>query len=321
MFKRIPYLQNDDPGAAGGGAPEPAAAAAPAGDPPASPPASEPAAAPAPAAPADPAPEPKSYWPDDWQTKLSKGDEKIAKRLGRYASPEALADALIAAQNRISSGELKAPPPKNATPEQMTEWRKENGIPEKPEDYDLKFDNGLVLGDEDKATVDAYLKHAHERNLPPQVVKDNIAWWKNEQSRQMQARLEQDDVDRETAVDVLMEEWGASYKRNRNMVASLLDAFPESVRDNFKSARLPGGKALFNDPDFLRGMVQFALEINPSGSIAPAGGNQAETVESEMAKIEKVMREDRQAYNKDDKMQARYRELIEAREKLQKRAA
>ena len=39
-----------------------------------------------------------------------------------------------------------------------------------------------------------------------------------------------------------------------------------------------------------------------------------------IAKIEKDMRTDRKAYNGDEKKQARYRELIEAREKLKARS-
>jgi hypothetical protein len=42
-------------------------------------------------------------------------------------------------------------------------------------------------------------------------------------------------------------------------------------------------------------------------------------VMEEKADIEKVMREDRKAYNKDEAMQSRYRELIEAEQKLKKR--
>src|SRR3546814_3644725 len=52
-----------------------------------------------------------------------------------------------------------------ATPEQIAEWRKEQGIPEKPEDYDLKFDNGLVIGEADKPLVAEFLKASHATNV------------------------------------------------------------------------------------------------------------------------------------------------------------
>ena len=58
-------------------------------------------------------------WGEDWRDKVAKGDAKKLSRLGRYASPEAVVDALIAAQNRISSGDLKPTLKKDATPEQI----------------------------------------------------------------------------------------------------------------------------------------------------------------------------------------------------------
>jgi len=313
--------EDGEGGSSGGGDPAPDAPAVPAApDPkPADP------APPADPKPIDPKPEdpadPKGYWPDDWVTKVAKGDEAVAKRLSRYASPEAMAEALLAAQKRISSGELKSSLPKNAKPEEIAAWRTENGIPEKPEDYDLNFDSGLVIGEADKPVIDGFLKFAHEHNLAPDTVKGNIEWYYQEQQRQTDERLAKDEDDKATAMQTLAQEWGGQFKRNVNLVEGLLAGFPESVRDTVKHARLPDGTGLFNNPDFIRGMASLALEVNPAGTLAPAGGNQAETVEGEIGKIEKVMKEDRRSYNKDEAMQARYRELLVVREKLQARAA
>lgn len=337
MFKRKWFLMapEGDEGGSNGGGGEGDSGGAPAGDPPAGdPPAGgKPAEGAKPDGgtpegeagdpkPADPKPgETKGYWPEDWVARASKGDEKAQKILARFASPEALAESYLAAQAKIRSGELKSALPKNAKPEELTAWRKENGIPEKPEDYDLKFESGLVIGEADKPIIDGFLKYAHEKNLAPDQVKGNIEWYYQEQKRQTDERLAKDDEESRTVTAELAEEWGGQFKRNINMVEGLLNSFPESVRDQLKGARLPDGTGLFNNKEFLRGMAALALEVNPSGTLAPAGGNQVETVESEIGKIEKVMRENRREYNKDEAMQARYRDLLVAREKLQKRAA
>lgn len=327
MIKRKWFLmapEGDEGGSNGGGDPAPADPA-PADPTPADPKPADPKPAdPKPADPkaGDPKPaDPKGYWPEDWVIKASKGDEKAQKILARFASPEALAESYLAAQAKIRSGELKSALPKNAKPEELTAWRKENGIPEKPEDYDLKFDSGLVIGEQDKPIIDGFLKYAHERNLAPDQVKGNIEWYYQEQKRQTDERLAKDDEESRNVTAELAEEWGGSFKRNINMVEGLLNSFSEAVRDQLKGARLPDGTGLFNNKEFLRGMAALALEVNPSGTLAPAGGNQMETIEGEIGKIEKVMRENRREYNKDEKMQERYRNLIDAREKLQKRAA
>ena len=86
------------------------------------------------------------------------------------------------------------------------------------------------------------------------------------------------------------------------------------------SARLPDGTALFNNPDVVRGFISMAREINPAGVVVPAGGGDpVKSVNEEIAEIEKIM--GTKAYIKDEAKQARYRELIDARDKLQARKA
>lgn len=272
-----------------------------------------------PEVPASPA---KGYWPDDWAQRISKGDDKRLQRISRYASPEALGDALIAAQNRISAGELKPALPANAKPEELAVWRKDNGIPEKPEGYDLNLGDGLVIGEKDKPIIDGFLKTAHDSNMRPDEVKATLRWYYTEVERQAQARELQDNTDRQHALDALNSEWGATFRRNVNMVQGLLDRFPEAVRDAIKSARLGDGRGLFNDPDVMRGFAALALELNPAGTVVPSGmADPAKSVDEKIAAIEKTMRENRGAYNKDEKMQADYRLLLDTREKLKERKA
>src|SRR3990167_1252839 len=92
----------------------------------------------------------KGSWPEDWVTRMSKGDQKRAKDLGRYASPEALADGYVNLRKRVDSGELKPTLPKNAKPDDIKAWRKDNGIPDKPDAYDL---TGLQIPAGDKDVV------------------------------------------------------------------------------------------------------------------------------------------------------------------------
>lgn len=279
---------------------------------PAAPASGEPATPAAPAAPAPP-----GAWTDDWVARMARGDDKRQARLSRYASPEAVADALIAAQNRIASGEMKSVLPKDAKPEEIAAWRKENGIPETPDKYDLNFQNGIVIGEKDKPIVDGFLKRAHESNMPPDQVKNTVQWYYEEQVRQSEARAAKDQSEKSEALDALNAEYGQSFRRNVNLVEGVLSQFPESVREKLKGARLPDGRGVFNDPDVFRGFVALALQANPAGTVVPAGGGDpAKGTLDEYQAIQKVRAENRAAYSKDDKMQVRERELIDAMIKM-----
>ena len=258
----------------------------------------------------------ENYWPADGRDTVSKGDAKILQRMGRYASPQAAMEALIAAQNRISAGELKPVLSKNATPEQLKEYREALGIPETPDKYDLGKD--IKIDGIDPALLGEVLKEAHESNQTPDQVKATLkAWTKISQSVQEQ-RYERDVNIQKTSEDALRAEWGPEYRRNINLIHGMLDATATpGMKEAVMNGRLADGTPIGSSPEALKFLVGLALIQNPAGVVVPGSeANPMQGVEDEITKIETNMRKDRAAYNKDEKLQARYRELLTAREKL-----
>jgi hypothetical protein len=87
-------------------------------------------------------------------------------------------------------------------------------------------------------------------------------------------------------------------------------------------ARMPDGKRIGDSPEVMKLLVSLALIQNPAGVVVPgAHADPAKGVDDEIGTIEKMMRTDRAAYNKDEKSQTRLRELYAAREKLKPRQA
>ncbi len=288
-------------------------------------PSAAPAQAPAPAAePAAPAadaaaPSAEGYWPADWQKRLAGEDEKELKHLGKYASPEAVWKKARELEKRFSSGDIKTKLPDNAKPEEIAAWRKDNGIPEAPDKYDLK---GIEIQEASKPTVDAFLKAAHEANMTPDQAKAAIAFQVADAAARNTARAEQDNNQRIAALDTLNSEWGANFRQNVNMVEGFLENFPADVRDLLKGGRLADGTGIFNNPDVLRGFVAAALAVNPAATLVPSGGGDpAKGLDDSIAAAEKFMREHRSEYNKDEKKQAELRTMYDAREKLKSRKA
>jgi len=263
-----------------------------------------------------PPPAPAKDWPDDWRTKLAGGNEDVAKRLGRYQSPKAIADALIAAQNKISSGEVKAGLPKDATPEQVAAWRKDHGIPDKPDGYDLK---DVKFAETNKPIVDKLLAAAHETNQTPAQAKAMVLASEKIIEDMRAQRLEQDAQLKVTTEDALRAEWGDEYRRNINL---LKNHIPEGIADRLLSGRLADGNPIGSDPEVLKWLVAEALAKNPSGVIVPQGGSGAVAdVETRIKQIETMMRDNRKAYDKDEKVQEEYRRLIDYRLQHTKQAA
>lgn len=310
-IKAFQYLEEND--GDGGDLP----ADPPAGDPPADPPTPPAGDPPAGDPPAGDPPADGGTWGNDWRAKIDK-DGKHSKTLERFASPNALLDSYIALRQKVDSGELKAatPYPEKGKPEEQAAWRKAHDIPESPEGYSLKFSDGLVIGDEDKPVVDDFLKMAHSTNATPAQVNSMLHWYYTTQENGMLAREEADTNYLRESEDSLRAEWGGEYRTNINIIRGLVDTMPESIRDNFMQARLGDGTVLMNNPDMARWMVHNARQINPVATVVPgAGANMSKAIDDEITQIETVMRTNRKEYNANPKMQARLRDLYEAREK------
>ena len=261
-------------------------------------------------------------WPADWREKAAGGDAKVLSRLSRYASPKAIADALIAAQNRISQGDLKPILKKDATPDQIKEYRESLGIPETPDKYDL---TEFKIQDKDNPLIKEYLQRAHATNQTPEQVKAGVESYFEIAQKVAETRANNDALQQRETEDVLRGEWGDEFRRNITLVKSFLDNAPEGFKERFLTGRMSDGKQIGSDPEALRWLLQLELERNPQGVITPgAGANLAQSVNDEIKQIEKVMQTDRKAYNKDEVLQERYRKLLEYRiqnEQKSKKAA
>lgn len=263
----------------------------------------------------------------DWatrRTEYAKGDEKLLKRLSRYASEEAVVDALIAAQNKIASGTLKSALPENPTPEELSQWRAENGVPDSPEGYDVStLPDGLIVGDTDKPIVDGYLKVAHDMNLDPKVVQSTVQYFLQEQERQVAERQAADEELRVQSTIQLKQEMGSEFETNKNLIRNMLAGAPEGLADIILGARAGDGSPIASNPTMFRWLANMAREINPVATVVPGSGNNAaQAVESEIAALNKMMGDRNSEYWKGPnsaKNQARWRELNEFQRKTASR--
>jgi len=256
--------------------------------------------------------EAKGYWPEDWRERLAGGDEKTLNKLSRYAAPEDLSKALAAAQSKISSGNLSAKLSDNPTDEELAAYRKDNGIPESIDGYDVE------VPPEQKESMDAVLTAMHEANLTPAQAKSMIGMAKERREAEEQALYDFGQDAKESCKAELEEKWGKEFTRNLNMAHNLLDAtVGQEVKEALFAGTLADGTPIGSSPEILDMLVNLSIIHNPAGTIVPAtGGDQMQGINDEIKTIETFMSEHRGAYDKDEKKQARLRDLYGAREAL-----
>jgi hypothetical protein len=261
----------------------------------------------------------------DWRKDLAGGDDKLQKHLERYTTLKDAIAAGFALKQDLSSGKYKrAEPPANATPEQLTAWRTENGLPAEGKGYLEGLPQGLVIGDDDKPIFESLANHLHAKNADPKYVHETIAWY-NQFQQQEEARVQAADAENAKATEAALKtEWGADYQANVTLRAALIATAPAEVQEALKTARLADGTLLGEHPHISRWLVGLQREINPAATLMPTGMDNVKAVSDEIANFEKMMGDTNSDYWRGPKAeanQARYRELVSARDKLKARAA
>ncbi len=262
-------------------------------------------------------------WPDDWRTKIAGTDEKLSKQLARFGSPKDIFNSWSAAQARISSGELKAALPKDATAEQIQEWRTQNGIPASPDKYELKLADGLQIAEDDKELVDRILKDMHAVNANHDVASKAIQIYYNEIERAEAERATTDKAIVQATEDAMRAEWGPEYRPNINAIEGLMDMIPDGMKDLFKYGRLSDGSPIMGNAATVRWLHNMARDINPVTTLIPnSGANVMTAISAELDQINAWMNAPKgtpesDKYWKSEKTQERYRQLLDGQARAQ----
>ena len=251
-------------------------------------------------------------WPDDWRVQMADGDAKAARLLERYATPDAVGKALLSAQQRIRSGELKLRPGPDATEAQLADWRQQHGIPATAKDYDVPI---LLDGSYDdldefgKASVDALRTTFHELDMPPDHASRIMSVANDVALAQMERQAEDDAKRHEDTEAALRADWGADYSKNVQLNARFLQDRLGEAWQSFVTARTPDGIRLADDVNFNRFINRMARA--EGGTVLLAGETGADAnVEARIAEIRKIMASDFARYKRDG-LDTEYARLLE----------
>lgn len=262
-----------------------------------------------------------------WRLAMAGEDKAALKRLERFNTPADVFKSFLSLDRKFASGEFKRGLAADASDEEKATWRKEQGIPDKPEGYVEKMDlpKGMILGEADKPLAVEFAAAASEASLTPAQYSRMVAQYYTIQDKAKAAQEEQDSAFHEESVDRLREEWGADYKRNINAVNNLVAAMPSSLSGRLLSGRTADGRKIANDPEMIAWLSSMARELNPAATLVPAGTSDAgKSIASRIADIETLMKDRNGDYYRGPKsaaLQTEYRELITARETMKARAA
>lgn len=265
----------------------------------------------------EPGTEGSTVWPTDWREQFvsAAGDPAAAKVMERYQSPAEVARALIAAQQKIRTGEYKRAAPKGESPEEMKAWREEQGIPDSPDGYDLPVPAGTDLATLDegtKASLGVLKTALHSANLNKEQGSAIAQALLKVAETQAETTAQADAQHRDAIEDTLRAEWGADYRRNLNMNGAFLTKHFGDGMDDLLNARTPDGMRLADSPQFNKFLNTLARE---SGGDVMFDGDVkgGASLDSRLEQIRTVMRDNFDKYLADG-LDKEYAQLLERQE-------
>lgn len=228
-------------------------------------------------------------WPDDWRIHLAGNDEKELKRLEQLSSPQDVWKKYRNMESEYSKRQPRLEYSPDMPAEKLAEWRKQEGIPDAHDKYDLQFDDGLVIGEIDKPFIDEFTKYAHDNNLSNKAVKDSVRWYLERQAAE-QEQIEQKNYDFQVQNNAeLMKEWGAEYKGNINAINELFVDNPE-IKDLLFESMDSEGLRIGNNAKLVRWAVDIAKRLNPTATLVfPEGQGGIKGAENRLAELKSMM--------------------------------
>ena len=253
----------------------------------------------------------------DWRKSLAGEDEKDLATLNRFNSQKDLWKAYKELRASVSGKGGKFPI--EGTDEQKAEWREKNGMPKEADGYLDMLPEGLVLGEDIKEGAADYLKEMHNMNAPADIVAKGLEMYAKNQEAQAEAISQMDQQKAANATAELKEKWAEDYPANIQALHNFIEGnFPKDVQEALMNGRLGDdeGTPIFCNAAVIEAFSRIQRELNPMGSVSSGQGmDSLDAIEDQIKIYEDRMGNDRQNWYKDEKAQAHYRELINARER------
>jgi hypothetical protein len=263
----------------------------------------------------EPGAEGSSTWPTDWRKQFAGGDEKVAKQFERFQSPAEVAKSLLAAQQKIRSGEYKrTATPKADDPEAMKAWREENQIPETPDQYQF-IPEGVKpeeIDENAKASITFIQESFHKANIPAPVAKEVAGVMVKMAEQQAERQAQADAQNQNRTEDDLRAEWGKDYRVNLQANMQVMETHFGDDVDAILTARTSDGRRLSDIPAFNKAIQ--ALARAEGGDILLAGEGTGSSIEKRIGEIEAVMNKSMGEYLGTKGMAEEYQALLEKRE-------
>ncbi len=236
--------------------------------------------------------------PPDWRTGLPedlrghKSLETIKGKDWNEAGPS-LVKSFIHAQSLVGADKLVIPG-KDATKEQIAEFRTKLGVPEKPDGYEVKLPEGLTEDKIDKKLMDTWRTRLHEAGIPKSQAEKIISDYLSDNLSVMTAQQKAAEKQAQDWEIELKQKFGADYDKQVNYARyALRQLGSDSLLQLLEST------GLGNNPTVVEFFAKAGRSISDDTARGGGGGGGAGGIPRDPAAAQAAI----DAFNRDERKQ------------------
>lgn len=189
---------------------------------------------------------PGSPWPDDLPEELSKAAQK-------FAGPTEALRSYVELERRL--GRAVDLPGEDADAAEWRQFHRRLGVPERPDDYPVRFPERLDPGEADGVLAERqgrFLAAMQAAGATPGVVQAALDWFGGEVEDLEGAASARRDRVEAAAEGELRRDWGPDYDRNLALARRAVGRFGPEEGRTLAELALTDGSRLGSQPGFLR---------------------------------------------------------------------
>lgn len=213
---------------------------------------------------------------EDWRSGIAEpGLRRVAEK---FTSPAEVVKSYAALQSRLGRSVVKPGP--DAGPEEVAAYRRQLGVPESIEDYEVRRPEDLPAALQTDPAGEAlqrdFLQAMHEAGASNEVVQKAIDWYYGSVTQSLEQQAQTAAERRAEAEASLRQEWGGDHDRNLTFAQRAVRSFGDDTFFEFLEGQEVDGVKLGDHPAFVRAFAAIGRAMGEdlplSGESAQGGG-------------------------------------------------
>ena len=211
-----------------------------------------------------------------WRASITEpGLRRVAEK---FTSPAEVVKSYAALQSRLGRSVVKPGP--DAGPEELASYRRQLGVPESAEGYDLQRPENLPeqLRSDPAGEVmqQDFLKAMHDAGASNAVVQKALDWYYGNVTQGLEQQTQAAAERRSEAEASLRQEWGGDHDRNLTFAQRAVTTFGDDGFVDFLEGQEVEGVKLGDHPAFVRAFAAIGRSMGedvPLSGEGESGGN------------------------------------------------